>query len=103
MGKIKGFVLSRKQYNRIRKMDHCQMTLWAESVYKSGYADGKDAASGLAAPEIRETLLQVKGIGEKKVDVITAALEEAMEQKLKTSDKNSIESKYKNRYNGMEK
>lgn len=92
MGKIKGFVLNRKQYNRIRKMDHCQMTLWAESVYKSGYADGKEAASGLTAPEIREALLQVKGIGEKKVDAITAALEEAMEQKINESGKNSIES-----------
>ncbi len=66
MGKIKGFILNRKQYDRIRRMDHCQMTLWAESVYKSGYTDGKEAASGLTAPEIREVLLQVKGIGEKK-------------------------------------
>jgi len=103
MGKIKGFLLNRKQYDRIRKMDHCQMTLWAESLYKSGYADGKEAASGLTAPEIREVLLQVKGIGEKKVDVITAALEGAMEKKLKASSKNSIESGGKNRYNGMEK
>ncbi len=92
MGKIKGFMLNRKQYNRIRKMDHCQMTLWAESVYKSGYSDGKESASGLTAPEIREVLLQVKGIGEKKVDIITAALEEAMEQKINESGKNSIES-----------
>lgn len=91
MGKIKGFILNRKQYDRIRKMDHCQMTLWAESVYKSGYSDGKEAASGLTAPEIREVLLQVKGIGEKKVDVITTALEEAMEQKIKTSGKNPID------------
>ena len=30
MGKVKGFMLNRKQYDRIRKMDHCQMTLWAE-------------------------------------------------------------------------
>ena len=85
-------MLNRKQYNRIRKMDHCQMTLWAESVYKSGYSDGKESASGLTAPEIREVLLQVKGIGEKKVDIITAALEEAMEQKINESGKNSIES-----------
>ena len=30
MGKIKGFMLNRKQYNLIRKMDHCQMTLYVE-------------------------------------------------------------------------
>lgn len=47
--------------------------------------------SGPKLWEIREVLLQVKGIGEKKVDVITAALEEAMEQKIKTSGKNPID------------
>lgn len=91
MGKIKGFILNRKQYDRIRRMDHCQMTLWAESVYKSGYSDGNEAASGLTVSEIREMLLQVKGIGEKKVDIIAAALEEAMEHKIKTNGQNSID------------
>lgn len=52
MGKIKGFLLNRKQYDRIRKMDHCQMTLYVESIYKSGYADGQKAAEGLTALEI---------------------------------------------------
>ncbi len=88
---MRTYELNRKTYKDVRKMDHCQMTLWAESVYKSGYADGKESASGLTAPEIREVLLQVKGIGEKKVDIITAALEEAMEQKIKTSGKNPID------------
>lgn len=81
MGKIKGFLLNRKQYERIRKMDHCQMTLWAESLYKSGYADGQKAAEGLTASEIRDTLLTVKGLGEKRVSTIVAALEAAMNEK----------------------
>lgn len=81
MGKIKGFQLNRKQYQQIRKMDHCQMTLYVESIYKSGFQDGMDAASGLTTAEIKEVLLQVKGIGEKKVDIIAEALEKAMEQK----------------------
>lgn len=38
----------------------------------------------------------MKGIGEKKVDIITAALEEAMELKLQKHCKNSIEDKDKN-------
>lgn len=81
MGKIKGFILNRKQYDRIRRMDHCQMTLWAESVYKSGYADGQKAAEGLTASEIREVLLKVKGLGEKRVDTIVNALNDAMAEK----------------------
>ena len=95
MGKIKGFVLNRKQYERIRRMDHCQMTLWAESLYKSGYADGKEAASGLTTLESREVLLQVKGIGEKKAEVITGSLEKAMEQKTQKHGKKPIEGRYK--------
>lgn len=36
------FILNRKDWNRVRKMDHCQMTLWAESIYKSGFRDGNE-------------------------------------------------------------
>ena len=81
MGKIKGFLLNRKQYERIRRMDHCQMTLWAESIYKSGYSDGQNAAKGLTATEIRGVLMTVKGLGEKRVGCIIDALEAAMNEK----------------------
>lgn len=60
-------------------------------IVKSGYADGNEAASGLTASEIREVLLKVKGIGEKKADAITDALAEALEQKLQAKDKNLVE------------
>ena len=95
MGKIKGFLLNRKQYDRIRKMVHCQMTLYVESIYKSGYADGQKAAEGLTALEIRDVLLKVKGLGEKRVDTIVSALEEAMNSK---EDKKS-DSKRENQSN----
>ena len=95
MGKIKGFLLNRKQYDRIRKMDHCQMTLYIESIYKSGYADGQKAAEGLTASEIREVLLKVKGLGEKRVDAIVSALAEAINSK---EDKKS-DSKRENQSN----
>lgn len=80
MGKVKGFILNRKQYDRIRKMDHCQMTLWAESVYKSGFNDGKDAASkgALTIDQVRETLLGLKGFGEKRVSAVCEELEKKM-------------------------
>lgn len=80
MGKIKGFILNRKQYDRIRKMDHCQMTLWAESVYKSGYNDGKAAAEkdALTIEQVRECLLNLKGFGEKRVSAICEELQSKM-------------------------
>lgn len=80
MGKVKGFTLNRKQYDRIRKMDHCQMTMWAESVYKSGYKDGKEAAEAdsLTIEQVRECLLNLKGFGEKRASAICEGLEAKM-------------------------
>ncbi len=86
MGKIKGFVLNRKQYQNIRRMDHCQMTLWAESVYKSGFKDGQEATPGLTGQEIREALQPVKGIGAKRMDAIIEALSLALEEKGKAGE-----------------
>lgn len=77
MGKVKGFILNRKQYDRIKKMDRCTMTLWAESVYKSGYMDGKAAAEAgsLTIDQVRECLLALKGFGEKRVSAICDELQ----------------------------
>lgn len=80
MGKIKGFILNRKQCDKIRKMDHCQMTMWAESVYKSGYKDGKEAAEAdsLTIDQVRECLLTLKGFGEKRASAICDELQRKM-------------------------
>lgn len=82
MGKIKGFVLNRKQYDRIRKMDHCQMTLWTETVYKSGYRDGQEAEREglLTIEQVRDCLLKIKGIGEKRAAAICEELEREMQK-----------------------
>lgn len=69
----KKFELNRKDYLNIKKMDHHQMSLWAESMYKSGFEDGQASVRGLDISLIKNVLLSVKGIGEKKaLDVITA-------------------------------
>lgn len=93
---MKRYELNRKMYDKVKKMDHSQMKSFCEVVYIMGFEAGKESASGLTAPEIQEVLLQVKGIGKKKIDVITAALEKAMELKLQKHGKNSIEDKAKN-------
>ena len=91
MSKIKGFLLNRKQYDRIRKMDHCRMTLWAETIYKSGFADGKKAAEGLTADEVGEVVLSLKGIGEKRAATIVNALVAKMEEKAQKISEKAIE------------
>ena len=78
--KGRNLVLNRKDYERIRRMDYCQMTLWVESVYKSGFKDGKAAASkgALTIGQVREILIGVNGFGEKRVSAVCSELEKAM-------------------------
>lgn len=78
--KGRNLVLNRKDYERIRRMDYCQMTLWVESVYKSGFKDGKAAASkgALTIDQVREILIGVNGFGEKRVSAVCSELEKAM-------------------------
>lgn len=93
---MKTYELNRKTYKDVKKMDHGQMSEFCESQYKRGYEVGKQEVPGLSNEEITQAILQAKGIGEKKVDAITAALEKAMELKLQKHGKNLIEGKDKN-------
>lgn len=74
----KKFELNRKDYLNIKKMDHHQMSLWAESMYKSGFEDGQASVPGLDISLIKKALLNVKGIGEKKASYIVVAIEKEM-------------------------
>lgn len=37
MANKKVFIMDSKDYNRIRRMNVCQLSMWVESVYKSGF------------------------------------------------------------------
>lgn len=82
--KNRTFMLNRKQYNQIKKMDHCHMSLWVEKVYKNAFNDGRASAEGLNESEMKEVLLSVKGIGEKKAMDIMEAIDSAMQAKSKS-------------------
>lgn len=75
--KGKAYMLNRKQYERIRSMDHCTMSLWAESVYKSGYRDGEAAANSgsLTMDQVRDALIGLRGFGEKRVAAVCEELD----------------------------
>ncbi len=77
---MRKYELNRKTYKEIRKMDHGQMSLFCEKLYMKGYADGKTEAAGLSETEVMKTILQVKGIGEKKAQSIVQALTQAQKE-----------------------
>lgn len=74
----KDIVINRKQYQNIKKMDHNQMNLYLQEIYKSGYTDGVKSVPGIDVAEIKQALLSVKGLGEKRVDAILEALEKEL-------------------------
>ena len=73
----KKFELNRKEYLKIKKMDHNQMHLWAEKIYRNGFEDGEKAADkgALTFEDVHEALTGIKGLGEKRISAIHEALE----------------------------
>lgn len=78
MAKQRGFTLTRSQYKEIKKMDHQQMQRWVENVIQRAYDKGRESAEGLGETEMKDVLLSVKGIGEKKADAIILAMKRAV-------------------------
>lgn len=74
----KDIVINRKEYQNIRKMDHNQMNLYLQEIYKSGYAEGVKSVPGIDIAEIKNVLLSVKGLGAKRVADILEALEKEL-------------------------
>lgn len=74
----KNITINRKEYEKIKKYDRTQMDTFIQSVYKSGYEDGKKSVPGIDIAEIKKILLSVKGLGEKRVEAILAALEKEL-------------------------
>lgn len=75
------YELNRKKYKDVKKMDHGQMSAFCDSIHEKGYEEGKKAAKGLSDSEIMQTLIQIKGIGEKKAKDIVNALSEAKRER----------------------
>lgn len=78
----KDIVINRKEYQNIRKMDHNQMNVYLQNIYKNAYMDGFKAGTesvpGIDIAEIQKVLLSIKGLGEKRVEAILLALEKEL-------------------------
>lgn len=60
--------LNRKNYETVKKMDRQQFERFCESLYNQGVENAREGS--LTEDEIREAVLSVKGIGEKRADLI---------------------------------
>lgn len=82
MAMQKDIVLNRKEYQNAKKMDHNQMNLYIQSIYKTaymdGFKDGTESVPGIDISKIDGVLLGIKGLGAKRVECIVAALEKEL-------------------------
>ncbi len=79
--------LTRKEYEKIKRMDHHAMKCYIENVYQTGYDAG--AREETTAPthdkmptidQIRDEIGKIKGIGEKKQQAVIDAIITIWEQ-----------------------
>ena len=73
-------MITRDQYKQIKKYDHNQMEQFAQGLVKNGIEIGYKAAheeSKIDLKILRHSIGGVKGIGNKKLEDIMKAIEEA--------------------------
>lgn len=62
------------QFQQIKKMPLNMFNVWATEIYKSGLEDGinqqPEYDAVLSEDDLRDILLSVKGIGEKRAEII---------------------------------
>lgn len=76
------YEINRKEYKRIKTLDHFSMQEYLKNIYetgwKKGHEQGKAAGAlenqGMSEDDIREALKDIKGIGEKRIKDIISAL-----------------------------
>ena len=70
--------LTRKEYEKIKRMDHHSMKCYLENIYQTGYADGTGEAP--SEEQLRDGVGKIRGIGEKKMQAIVDTVIEIWEQ-----------------------
>ncbi len=84
---------NRKMYDRVRKMDRCQMQVFFNQVFDSGYAAGvKDMSEEMQVPELiglEEKLQEIRGIGGAKARAISETVKKFFVGKGTGADENS--------------
>lgn len=93
---MKKYELNRKQYDRIRKMDHNDMKEYLNAIYENGYRSGERAVSEKAAevPDLaglEEEMQNIRGIGGAKARAVCEVVKSFFERKVAGPDETGSE------------
>lgn len=58
----------------MKKFDHSQLDDFCTRIYQEGYRDGRDSVPGADIKQVMAAIQTVKGIGEKRLGQIEAAV-----------------------------
>lgn len=73
-----GNILNRKTYKSIKRYDRIQMEYYLQSIYKQGFLDGRESVPGIDISGIRDILLEINGIGEKRAEQIVEKISNSL-------------------------
>lgn len=73
-----GNILNRKTYKSIKRYDRIQMEDYLQSIYKQGFLDGRESVPGIDISGIRDILLEINGIGEKRAEQIVEKISNSL-------------------------
>lgn len=66
-------ILTRELYKKVKQMDRQQMQSFLENLYQ----EGRESVPGIDLNKIKEIVKGIKGIGEKKAELIEQRIREA--------------------------
>ena len=74
MAKKKIYEINRKEYDKIRKMDHNSMQQYMAGLFERGLAAGEMAAGSFDMNICLAAVSEIKGIGPAKIEQIRLAM-----------------------------
>lgn len=72
---------TRETYKAAKQLDHTQFDDFCTAVYAEGVRDGKAAVPAVGTQEIMAAVKTVRGLGDKRLALIEAAIAACMETK----------------------
>ena len=74
MAKKKIYEINRKEYDKIRKMDHNSMQQYMAGIFERGLAAGEKTAGSFDMNICLAAVSEIKGIGPAKIEQIRLAM-----------------------------
>lgn len=75
------YMTTRATYKEVKKKDHAEFDAFCTNVYAEGFEEGRKSVPGVDIQDVMAAIKTVKGIGEKRLAQIEAAVSVLFENK----------------------